>query len=83
MRLFVGNFPWSTDDDELRSVFSEVGEVVSCQIIMDRETGKSRGFGFVEMGSAAEGDDAIATLNGTKMGGRSLRVTEAHERAGR
>lgn len=81
--MFVGNFPWSTDDDELREVFAEVGEVVSCQIIMDRETGKSRGFGFVEMGSAAEGDDAIAQLNGTKMGGRSLRVTEAHERTGR
>lgn len=83
MRLFVGNFPWSTDDDELRSVFAEIGEVVSCQVIMDRETGKSRGFGFVEMGSPAEGDDAIAQLNGTKMGGRSLRVTEAHERQGR
>lgn len=83
MRLFVGNFPWSTDDDELREVFAEVGEVVSCQIIMDRETGKSRGFGFVEMGSPAEGDDAIAHLNGAKMGGRPLRVTEAHERARR
>lgn len=81
MRLFVGNFPWSTDYDELRSVFQEVGEVVSCQIIMDRETGKSRGFGFVEMGSPAEGDDAITQLNGAKMGGRLLRVTEAHERA--
>ena len=83
MRLFVGNFPWATDDDELREVFQGVGEVVSCQVIFDRETGKSRGFAFVEMGSAAEGDDAIAALNGHKMGGRPLRVTQAHERQGR
>ncbi len=83
MRLFVGNFPWNTDDDELRGIFEGVGEVVSCQVIFDRETGKSRGFGFVEMGSQSEGADAIAQLHGTKMGGRPLRVTEAHERQGR
>ena len=78
-RLYVGNIPFSTTEEDLRDLFSKHGTVESVNVITDRETGRSRGFAFVEMDpSAAEA--AVQALNGTDMGGRSLRVNEAHER---
>jgi RNA recognition motif-containing protein len=78
-RLYVGNLPFSCTDDVLRSTFERHGQVLSASVIMDRETGRSRGFGFVEMedGAAAA---AIQALDGSELDGRSLRVNEAHER---
>ena len=67
-------------EDELRQAFSAHGEVSSVKILMDRETGRSRGFGFVEMPNQGEGEAAIAELNGKDVGGRSLRVNEARPR---
>lgn len=78
-KLYVGNLPWSVTDSELESLFSGVGEVISARVITDRDTGRSRGFGFVEMDDAGAGK-AIAELNGKDMGGRPLRVNEANER---
>ncbi|MFT7517356.1 MAG: RNA recognition motif-containing protein [Myxococcota bacterium] len=79
MRLFVGNLPWSIGDDELRDLFSEYGEVTDSKVINDRETGRSRGFGFIEMDGDA-GDAAIKALDGTDIEGRDLRVNVAEER---
>jgi RNA recognition motif-containing protein len=79
MRLFAGNLPWSVDDDELRNIFSAYGDVTDSKVIMDRETGRSRGFGFVEM--ADEGARAaIDGLNDTEVDGRNIVVNEAQER---
>jgi len=78
-KIYVGNLPFSTTDQELRDLFARHGEVNSASVVMDRESGRSRGFGFVEMDSA-NADNAIATLNGRDMGGRSLRVNEAESR---
>ncbi len=78
-KLYVGNLPYSTGDTELREMFEQHGTVESAQVINDRETGRSRGFGFVEMDQAGA-DAAIKALDGQDMGGRSLRVNEAHER---
>lgn len=78
-KLYVGNLPWSVTDSELESLFAGVGEVISARVITDRDTGRSRGFGFVEMDDAGAGK-AIAELNGKDMGGRPLRVNEANER---
>jgi RNA recognition motif-containing protein len=80
-KLFVANFPYSTTDDELSSLFSPHGQVLSVKVATDRETGRSRGFGFVEMGSEQEADNAIRELDGFQMGGRSLAVRVAEERA--
>ncbi len=77
MRLFVGNLPYSVGNDDLQRAFSEAGTVVSARVITDRESGQSRGFGFVEMSSAAEGQRAIQTLNGQELNGRALTVNEA------
>lgn len=79
-KLFVGNLPYSVDDAALRDVFSEVGEVASASIITDRETGRSRGFGFVEMADDADAQSAIDALNGHTMDGRQLTVNEARPR---
>ena len=79
-KIYVGNLPWSFTDDQLRDLFAEIGEVQSATVISDRETGRSRGFGFVEM-DAADADNAIAKLNGTDVDSRQLRVNEARERA--
>jgi RNA recognition motif-containing protein len=77
--LYVGNLPYSTSEDDLKDLFVQYGEVNSAKIITDRETGRSRGFGFVEM--ATDGvEDAISALDGKEFGGRSLRVNEARER---
>ncbi len=78
--IYVGNLPFSTTDEELREAFAQHGEVSSASVIMDRETNRSRGFGFVEMPNAGEADGAIEAMNGTDMGGRSLRVNEARPR---
>ena len=80
-KIYVGNIPYNTTEDDLRAAFSEHGEVLSVAVIMDRETGRARGFAFVEMeGDAA--DRAIEALDQTDLGGRTLRVNEAHSREG-
>lgn len=81
-KLFVGNLSFDTTNDELNSFFSQVGNCESASVIMDRATGRSRGFGFVEMGSASEAQQAIAELNGRELQGRSVNVSEAREREG-
>jgi cold-inducible RNA-binding protein len=80
MNIYVGNLSYSMSEDELRTAFSAHGEVSSVKILTDRETGRSRGFGFVEMPNASEGEKAIAQLNGKDVGGRALRVNEARPR---
>jgi RNA recognition motif-containing protein len=78
-KIYVGNLPFSTTDDDLRDLFARHGEVSSASVVMDRESGRSRGFGFVEM-ETASAEVAITALNGRDMGGRSLRVNEAEDR---
>ena len=73
----MGNLPFSTTSGELEELFSKLGTVTSAQVITDRETGRSRGFGFVEMNSKAEGEAAIASLGGKEIDGRALTVNEA------
>lgn len=76
--LYVGNLPFTTTDEDLRAAFAAYGTVVKAQVIMDRETGRSRGFGFVEMSDGA--DEAIAAMNGAQFEGRTLTVNEAKPR---
>jgi RNA recognition motif-containing protein len=76
MNLYVGNLPFSVTEDELQSLFSQYGDVDRAQVITDRETGRSRGFGFVEMEDQAA-QEAMEALNGREHGGRSLTVNEA------
>jgi RNA recognition motif-containing protein len=78
-RLFVGNLPYNTADQDLVDLFSGIGEVGSARVICDRETGRSRGFGFVEVEDAVA-KKAVSELNDTDFGGRKIRVSEAHER---
>jgi len=78
-KLYVGNLPFSATEEEVRELFEKHGAVHSVRLISDRETGRPRGFGFVEMDDT-EADAAMAALNGTDFGGRSLRVNEARER---
>ncbi len=78
-KIYVGNLPWSTTEAELRDLFSTFGEVQSAAVITDRDTGRSRGFGFVEL-DAAGADKAISELDGRDFGGRPLRVNEAQEK---
>ena len=75
--LYVGNLPHSTTESELRTVFEAHGAVEKVSLVTDRDTGRSRGFGFVEMTDAGEADKAIMALNGTELGGRTLTVNEA------
>jgi RNA recognition motif-containing protein len=79
-KLYVGNIPFSTTDADLRSMFEPHGTVTSVKVITDRETGRSRGFAFVEMDDATAAANAIRALDGSQMGGRSLRVNEAQDR---
>jgi len=79
-KLFVGSLPWSVNDDKLKEAFEEHGNVVSAKVVMDRTTGRSRGFGFVEMGSADEANKAIKALNDSELGGRNIVVNEAKSR---
>jgi RNA recognition motif-containing protein len=80
MNIYVGNLSYGMSEGELRDAFSEFGEVSSVKILMDRETGRSRGFGFVEMPNQNEAESAVSQLNGKDLGGRSLRVNEARPR---
>jgi RNA recognition motif-containing protein len=80
MNIYVGNLSYDMSEDALREAFPEYGDVSSAKILSDRETGRSRGFGFVEMPNQSEGEAAIAQLNGKDVGGRALRVNEARPR---
>jgi RNA recognition motif-containing protein len=80
MNIYVGNLSYGMSEDELRDAFGAFGEVSSVKILMDRETGRSRGFGFVEMPNQSEAETAIAQLNGKDVGGRPLRINEARPR---
>src|SRR5215468_4884426 len=83
MKLYVGNLAFQTTDEDLLELFSQAGAVESAQVVMDRDTGRSRGFGFVEMASKAEGEAAITQFNGVEINGRSLTVNEARPRENR
>ena len=83
MNIFVGNLSFSTTNEGLQSAFSKFGAVDSAQVIMDRQTGRSRGFGFVEMPNNAEAQAAISGMNGADLDGRPLTVNEARPRAPR
>jgi cold-inducible RNA-binding protein len=80
MNIYVGNLSYSMSEEELRDAFGAFGDVSSVKILMDRETGRSRGFGFVEMPNQGEGEAAVSNLNGKELGGRALRVNEARPR---
>lgn len=80
--IYVGNLPWATSDSELSEMFQQFGAVIRAQIVMDRETGRSRGFGFVEMANEQEAQAAIAALNNQMMNGRPLTVNIAKPREG-
>lgn len=82
-KLYVGNLPYSVTDDSLRDMFAEAGAVESASVVMDRMSGRSRGFGFVEMSSDAEAAQAIEMMNGKDMDGRALVVNEARPMAPR
>jgi len=82
-KLFVGNLPYSMTDEDLERAFAEYGSVESAVVIRDRETGRSRGFGFVEMASSEEAEAAQKALDGSDVDGRPLRVNEAHPRESR
>ena len=79
-KLYVGNLPYSVRDNDLQQQFGEYGNVTSAKVMMERDTGRSKGFGFVEMGSDAEAQAAIEGLHGKDMGGRALVVNEARPR---
>ncbi len=79
--LYVGNLPFNTTSDQLEALFGEHGTVTRAQVVSDRETGRSRGFGFVEMESEAEAQAAIEAFNGQDYGGRRLNVNVARERS--
>jgi cold-inducible RNA-binding protein len=83
MKLYVGNLSFSTSSEDLQQLFSQAGTVESATVIEDRETGRSRGFGFVEMASKEDGQKAIEQLNGTDHNGRNLTVNEARPREDR
>ena len=82
-KIYVGGLPFSTTDQELKGLFDEYGTVESARVITDKLSGRSRGFGFVEMSNGQEAVAAIAELNGTELGGRSLLVNEARPQAPR
>jgi RNA recognition motif-containing protein len=82
-RLFIGSLPWGVDDAKLAQIFSQAGTVVSAQVVMDRQTGRSRGFGFVEMSTDEEADAAVEKLNGSEVDGRKIVVNVARPREDR
>ena len=82
-RIYVGNLPYGVDNQQLANLFSEYGQVVEATVITDRDSGQSKGFGFVQMAVDAEALNAIAQLNGTQLGNRTLRVNEAQPRVER
>ncbi len=79
-KLFVGSLPWAIDNQKLEELFSPFGQVLSATVLMDRATGRSRGFGFVEMADDAAADEAVNKLNGSDMDGRKIVVNEARPR---
>jgi cold-inducible RNA-binding protein len=81
-RLYVGNLSYNTTEITLRDAFGQVGTVADAKIVMDRDTGRPRGFGFVEMGTDEEAQNAIQQLNGRELDGRAINVNEAQERSG-
>jgi len=81
--IFVGNLSFNTNEDELRQIFEGYGQVDRVSILTDRDTGRSRGFGFVEMASDEDGEKAITALNGSQIGGRTINVNEARPKAER
>ena len=83
MKLYVGNLSFQTSSEDLQELFAQAGTVESASVVEDRETGRSRGFGFVEMASREEGEAAIQQLNGKEFGGRNLTVNEARPREDR
>lgn len=83
MKLYVGNLSFQTSSDDLQELFAQAGTVESVSVVEDRETGRSRGFGFVEMSSKEEGQAAIQQFNGHEVGGRALNVNEAKPREDR
>ncbi len=80
MKIYVGNLSFATTNQDLNDLFGAIGTVESANVIEDRETGRSRGFGFVEMASQADGEKAISELNGKEVDGRTLKVNEAKPR---
>ncbi len=83
MKLYVGNLSFQTSSEELQQLFSQAGTVESASVVEDRDTGRSRGFGFVEMASKEDGEKAIEQFNGTDLNGRNLTVNEARPREDR
>jgi|TARA_B110000438_G_scaffold282653_1_gene309904 RNA recognition motif-containing protein len=81
MNLYVGNLPWTCSEEEIEALFAQYGEVRSARIITDRDSGRSKGFGFVEMNDKDGGNAAIEGLDGNDFSGRDLRVNEAKERS--
>ncbi|MCB9785241.1 MAG: RNA-binding protein [Deltaproteobacteria bacterium] len=81
-KLFCGGLSWNTTDDSLREAFEAFGEVTEAKVVLDRETGRSRGFGFVTFTDAAAADEAIAKMDGQSLDGRSIRVNEAEDKRG-
>ena len=79
-KLFVGSLPWSVNDEELKETFEKHGTVVSAKVITDRDTSRSRGFGFVEMESSSDANNAISALNNSELNGRNIVVNEAKSR---
>jgi RNA recognition motif-containing protein len=82
-RLYVGNLSFNADNDSVRAAFAPFGEITDVHVVSDRETGQSRGFGFVTMGSAEAAQKAISEMNGAMLDGRALKVNEAEERQNR
>jgi len=80
MNIYVGNLPYAVDRDELRDIFAAYGEVAAARVVIDRESGRSKGFGFVEMPQEDEAKKAIEALNGNEIGGRKAVVNEARPR---
>jgi RNA recognition motif-containing protein len=81
-KLFVGGLSWGTTEEDLREAFEQFGEIQEVKIIVDRDSGRSRGFGFITFADPNEGDNAIKQMNGATLDGRQLRVNEANERGG-
>ncbi len=83
MKIYVGNLSYDVDDDKLSAMFTQYGEVDTATVITDRDTGRSKGFGFVEMSNQEQAQEAMNVLNGTEVDGRSITVNEARPRAPR
>jgi RNA recognition motif-containing protein len=81
-KIYIGNLPFSSTEEEIRVAFERHGDVASVNVITDRESGRPRGFAFVEMDDASAADDAIRALDGSDFGGRNIRVNEAEDRRG-